>query len=363
MIRFFCHNCGRPYPPNGTPYVCLTCGGFFDFEFDQINEVDTHKILTSQMKQICDIGLSDKTNTFTLGEGKTPLIDAGFGHRKVFLKLEYTNPTGSFKDRGSIVLATFLKSQGVEFAIDDSSGNAGASLAAYAARAGISTRIFVPETASGPKMRQIEAFGADIIRIPGSRSVTTEAVKEEARKGKVYASHAYMPHVLAGYASIAFEIVDELKISPEYIVAPVGQGNLLFAIGKAFQFLKNSGYIEKMPALFGVQAMVCAPLWAVTTYGTAGLNLVSDGDTLAEGVKIKYPVRGDSLIQMVNASGGSFLAVGEDEIRRGRDELSHRGFYVEYTSALIWEALAQIGDNTQGPAVAILTGSGLKVDY
>ncbi len=112
---------------------------------------------------------------------------------------------------------------------------------------------------------------------------------------------------------------------PGCIVAPVGHGNLLFALGRGFQFLKNCGFIESMPALIGVQAMACAPLWAVSKFGSAGLSLVSERDTVAEGVRIKYPVRGDLLIRLVEASGGAFLVVDEDEIkRRSRRIISSR---------------------------------------
>jgi threonine synthase len=363
MIRFFCHNCGCPYPPDTTPYICSICGGYYDFQLDLPGVGARLKDYASLEYLTREIGLPDKAEIISLGEGNSPIIEAEVHQRKIYLKLEFTNPTGSFKDRGSAVLATFLKSRGVTFAIEDSSGNAGASFAAYASRAGITCTIFIPGQSGGPKRRQIEAFGAGIKSVPGSRSNAAEAVSEEARKGIVYASHAYMPHVLVGYSSLAFEIVNELGTSPGCVVAPVGQGNLLFAIGKGFQFLKNSGYIEQMPALIGVQAIACAPLWAVSKYGAAGLNLVLERETLAEGVKIKHPIRGDALIQLVEASGGAILAIEEDEIVRGRDELSRLGFYVEPTSALIWDALAQIGDDFRDPIVAILTGSGLKVDF
>lgn len=363
MIRFFCHNCGLPYPPDSIPFVCSTCGGYFDFEFDQPDEVVTLNNYASPENLIRWTGLPEAFEIISLGEGHTPIVEVDAFQRKIFLKLDFTNPTGSFKDRGSAVLVNFLKSRGVTFAIEDSSGNAGASLAAYAARAGITVRIYAPGKSGGPKRRQIEAYGASISIVPEPRSNAAKAVKEEARKGIVYASHAYMPHVLVGYSMLAFEIVSELGASPGCIIAPVGQGNLLFAVGKGFQFLKKIGLIESMPALIGVQAIACAPLWAVSKYAAAGLSLVSERDTLAEGVKIKYPVRGDALIQLVEASGGGFLVVEEGEIVRGRDELSRRGFYVEPTSAIIWDALAQIGDHYHDPIVAILTGSGLKVDF
>ncbi len=363
MIQFFCQVCGQPYPPEATPYICLTCGGYFDYKFDQPGKGEQLSHFISIDKLIRQTGIPETVKSVFLGEGNTPILEMDIFQRKVFLKLEYTNPTGSFKDRGSAILTTFLKSKEVKFAIEDSSGNAGASFAAYAARAGITARIYVPEKAGGPKKRQMEAYGAQVTIIPGPRSNTAEAVKEEARDGIVYASHAYMPHVLVGYSSLAFEIVNQLGTAPGCVLVPAGQGNLLFALGKSFQFMQSAGFIERIPALIGVQAMACAPLWAVSRFGAAGLSLVSEQDTLAEGVKIKYPVRGDAVIRLVEASDGEFMAIEEDAILRGRDELSRQGFYVEPTSALVWEALTHLDDQYRDPIVAVLTGSGLKVDF
>lgn len=363
MIKFFCHNCGRPYPTDGLPFVCLTCGGYFDFQFDQSGVDEPLSDFTSLDTLIRKIENPKTVELISAGEGNTSLVEEVIFQRKVYLKLEFTNPTGSYKDRGSAVLVSILKSRGVTFAVEDSSGNAGASFAAYAARAGITSRIYIPEMAGGPKKRQIEAYGGSIAIVPGSRENAAEAAREDARKGIVYGSHAYLPHVLVGYSSIAFELIQQLGTTPGCVVAPVGQGNLIYAIGRAFKFMMQAGFIEHVPALIGVQAMACAPLWAVSKYGTAGLSLVSEEDTYAEGVKIKHPVRGDVVLNLVNASGGAFLAVEEAEIMQGRDQLAHRGFYVEPTSALIWGALGQICEDLPGPIVAILTGSGLKVDF
>lgn len=363
MIRFICHSCNRLYPADTTMYICQTCGGYFDLVFEDTGKGEPLANFISIERLMRATGLPESAEFVSLGEGHTPVIQASLFGRNVYFKLEFQNPTASYKDRGSAALATFLKSQGISSAIEDSSGNAGASFAAYAARAGINARIFIPEGSGGPKRRQIEAYGASIITVPGPRSDAAEMAKEEARKGIVYASHAYQPHVLVGYLSIAFELVDQIGIAPGCVVVPAGQGNLLFALGKGFQFMKQAGMIAEMPALIGVQSMACAPLWAVSKYGGAGLSLIVEQPTLAEGVKIKAPVRGDAILQLVKASGGEFLVVDEMAIGQGRDELARLGFYLEPTSGLIWDAIFQIGDRYRDPIVAILTGSGLKVDF
>jgi threonine synthase len=221
-------------------------------------------------------------------------------------------------------------------------------------------RIFVPDYASGPKRYQIEAYGAEVQRILGPRSNTTEAVLRAAENGAVYASHAYMPYGLAGYATAAYEIFEQAGQAPGTVILPAGQGNFLLAIGRGFQALKNASLIDHLPRLVGVQALACAPLWAVYKYGSAGLGWVTEGETLAEGVRIRHPVRGDVLLNMILENEGSFVSVEEDMILDGRDELSRLGFYVEPTSAIVWNALIQVMDETPDPIVLVLTGSGYK---
>ncbi|HJW91264.1 MAG TPA: pyridoxal-phosphate dependent enzyme [Anaerolineales bacterium] len=305
-------------------------------------------------------GLPEGTPVVSLGEGETPLVWAEAYQRRTAFKLEYLNPSASFKDRGSAPLLAFLLGRGVAAAIEDSSGNAGASFAAYAARAGIQAQVFIPDSASGPKRRQIEAYGAQVVRILGPRSNAAHAARREADNGAVYASHAYLPFNLPGYATLAYELVDQLGTAPGTVILPAGQGGLLLGIARGFQALRRAGVISQIPRLVGVQARACAPLWAVDQFGAEGLAWVSESQTLAEGIRVRYPLRGDAVLQAVKASLGAILAVDEEDILPGRDELAHRGFYVEPTSAVVWAGLAQLDRSFPDPVVTVLTGSGFK---
>jgi threonine synthase len=306
------------------------------------------------------LGLPEQAPVISLGEGRTPLLWAEAHKRQVAFKLEFVNPSGSFKDRGSATLVSFLASRKVKAAVEDSSGNAGASFAAYAARAGIQARVFVPETAAGPKRSQIEAYGAEVTPVPGPRSNAAQAVIKAADKGAAYASHAYLPFNLPGYATVAYEIYEQLGQAPGTLVTPVGQGGFLLGASRGFAALNKAGLIQHLPRLVGVQARACAPLWALSSYGPDGLAWVTEAPTLAEGVRVRYPLRGDAVLKAVEESGGMFLVVDEADILTGRDHLARRGFYVEPTSALVWSALAQVLDQMPDPVVALLTGSGLK---
>jgi threonine synthase len=305
-------------------------------------------------------GMPESVEPVTLGEGGTPLVWANVAGRKVGFKCEYLNPTGSFKDRGSTTIATWLRSQGVDEAVEDSSGNAGASFAAYAARAGMRTRIFVPEIASGPKRAQIEAYGAELVPIAGSRQDVTEAARQAVKKGAAYASHAYLPFNLPGYATAAYEIFEQVGSMPGAVIVPAGQGGFLLGMARGFAALRIATESAQIPTIIGVQARACAPLWANFTAGRQGMALVSDHPTLAEGVRVRYPLRGDAVVRAIRESNGAVVAVEETDILPARDALAHLGLYVEPTSAIVWAALNQVVPQLTDPIVVVLTGFGLK---
>jgi threonine synthase len=244
--------------------------------------------------------------------------------------------------------------------VEDSSGNAGASFAAYIARAGIQGKVFVPAYASGPKRSQIEAYGVDLEQVPGTRSNAARAVVKEAESGAVYASHVYQPHVFPGYATIAIEMYEQLGAAPGAVITPVGHGSLLLGMDYGFRALHAAGLIQHMPQFVGVQALACAPLWTIYKFGNDASVEIIEGETIAEGIRIRDPLRGDQVRAVVENSSGFFCAVKEQEIIPARDELAARGFYVEPTSAVVWPALHELIDNLSDPIVVVLTGSGLK---
>jgi len=295
----------------------------------------------------------------SLGEGNTPLVwDEARGTR-IGLKMESLNPTGSHKDRGTAVLMSQLRARGVTEAIEDSSGNAGASFAAYATRSGLKAKVFVPSYASGPKRRQIEAYGADLVPIEGPRSAAAQAVLKEYEKGKVYASHAYMPFGTNGLATIAYEIW-ETAGEVGTIVSPVGSGGLLLGIVRGFAGLFGSGLIARRPYFVGVQPDACSPLVAAFNHGLPALQGYTAGKTVAEGTMIQNPVHGEVLLADLGGGRGEFMAVEEENILPAQQALARRGFYVEPTSAMVWAALDLLIGRVQEPIVLVMTGSGLK---
>jgi threonine synthase len=361
-MKITCLNCGHPYPEEGAPYKCPNCGGLFDIpalEFDP-SKVDHSKKSLWRYRHTF-IGLPDSCPAVTLGEGGTPLMWSEAFGRQIAFKCEYLNPTGSFKDRGSALIATFLISRGIRSAMEDSSGNAGASFAAYAAHAGIKAGIYIPAAASGPKRQQIEFYGAELHPITGTRSDVTTALEADlASTGSAYASHANLPVNIPGYATAAYEIFEQLGAAPGAVIVPAGQGGLLLGVYRGFEALQRAGLIKSIPHMVGVQARACSPLWVLSTAGISALGFITEGQTLAEGVRVLRPMRTGFLLQMVEKGHAEFIPVDEPDILRGRDELATRGLYVEPTSAITWSALEQTIKRLPDPVVVMLTGSGYK---
>jgi threonine synthase len=357
LLPFQCRACGQRQPLTFIGWKCPACGGLLElgapaaFDPKQLDPRDH-----SLWRYRHTFPLPATAAPVSLGEGQTPLVPVTLDGRSVHFKLEFANPTGSFKDRGMTLVLTALHAIGVTDALEDSSGNAGASFAAYAARAGVRARVFVPAAASGPKLAQIAAYGAEIHAIAGPRSNTAAAAQQAAAEGAYYASHVFNPLGLAGQATAAFEIWEQLGHAPEAVVLPVGNGTLLLGLQRGFKALLAAGLIGRLPRLVAVQARACAPLWAQFTQGPAGLAQVTEGATLAEGIRVLHPARAEAILEAVRESGSTLVAVDEDAIRAGRDALARLGLYAELTSGIVWAALKQ----TPGEAVAVLTGSGLK---
>jgi threonine synthase len=363
MMDIACTGCNRSYPQDGLPFLCPHCGGLFDFQNPfpyNPSQVDLNQPGIWRYRHT--FGLPPDFEPLSLGEGNTPLIWAEIYGRKVAFKCEYQNPSGSFKDRGSAVLTAWLQSRGIIAAVEDSSGNAGASFAAYATRGGIKARIFVPESAGGPKLRQIEAYGADLVPVPGSRGNASAEARKAAGEGQIYASHAYLPFNLPGYATTSYEIFEQLgKQMPGAVILPAGQGGMLLGMSRGFRSLLLAiGSKKGKPVIIGVQARSCAPLWAKFSDDHPPGELIADNPTVAEGVRVSNPVRADAVLLAVSTSNGMIHAVAEDEISLCRSALALLGFYVEPTSAIVLSALKKTIRNLPDPVVVILTGSGLK---
>ena len=284
----------------------------------------------------------DSSQAVTLGEGWTPLIAGEWCGSRMLFKLEYMMPTGSFKDRGMTVLVSYLKSRGLTHVLEDSSGNAGASLSAYAAAAGIRCRILVPETASYPKIAQIAACGADVLTIRGSRQDVADAAVRMS-SDIFYASHNWVPFFVEGTKTLAYELWEQLGFkAPDNVVTPLGYGSNVLGCLRGFDELVRNGEIERMPRIFGVQAANCAPYFEAYRAGADTLIPAGIKPTIAEGIASSKPTRVKEVLQGVRESGGAIVAVSETKIVDALRELARKGLYVEPTSAAGAAGLTQL---------------------
>jgi threonine synthase len=300
----------------------------------------------------------------SLGELCTPLLPIEDAASRLHLKLDFLFPTGSFKDRGAAVMMTMIRHLGVSHVVEDSSGNAGAAVAAYAAAAGISASIYVPTSAPAAKTAQIALYGANLVRIPGPRAAATEAAQQEAAHS-YYASHVWNPFFLEGVKTVAFEIWEQLEQqAPDWVITPVGHGTMLLGLYNGFNYLLRTGMIQRLPRIVGVQAAAVAPLAAVMAQRVDRLPEVVAGDTLADGIAITRPLRWQQILGAVRTTDGQIVTVTENEIKQAVLAWARRGILMEPTSATALAAYTALSGDQEFSAsdvvVVPVTGSGVK---
>ncbi len=344
-------------------YKCASCGNPLDIKIEKaFSKKEIRKKDYSVWRYAQFFLYVNAEEIVTLGEGWTPLVKVS---ENTYFKLESLNPTGSFKDRGSTVLVSAIHKQVKRlrgFIAEDSSGNAGASIAAYAARAGLKAKIYVPEGVSGPKLNQIMFYGADVIKVPGTRShVADEAQKPE--RGKFYVGHILHPVFRDGIRSLAYEIAEQLNWKPpERVYLPVSAGTLLLGVVSGFKHLTEAGLIESMPKIVACQTRQVSPLY----HRCKGLpyHPPEKITSIADALVSTNPPLLELMVKSLREADGEAVIVEEEEIHQAFRELAKKGFFVEPSSAVAYAAyqkqLRVEAKARKEKTVIILTGTGLK---
>jgi threonine synthase len=364
IAKYHCPACGRVYNADRPLWRC-DCRGHLNlapgrgFRRGEIITTDA-----SLWRYAAALAVSGPPRV-SLGEGWTPLVLRGWPGAKIHFKLESQMPTGSFKDRGTAVMINHLLEVGVGPIHEDSSGNAGASIATYAAAAGIPCRIYVPAAVPRPKLVQIAASGADVRPIPGTRQDVTEAALVAEVGESFYASHNWQPFFIEGTKTLAFELWEQFGFRvPDNILVPTGYGSNILGLERGFDELERGGEITARPRLFAVQAANCAAFAAAWSAGVDWIVPFAAQPTVADGIATPKPVRGAEVLAALRRSRGGVVAVVEEEIAPALAALSRLGLFVEPTAATAGAALTRLlsdGTITSGQTtVAVLTGSGLK---
>lgn len=336
---FYCEKCKKQYPLN-THAIRCSCGGLFRLHKDAEDQVP---------------------HTVHIGHMVTPLVPMQAGPIEVLLKLENLQPTGSYKDRGAAALVNVAASLGIERVALDSAGYAGASVAAYAAAAGMACKVFVPEGVPASVVQQLETYGAEVVRVAGTRMDACAEAKRHLGRSWYYASPAYNPLFAEGVKSLAHELYEQLgKSVPEYVFVPAGNGSLL--IGLYLGFME----IGRLPHLVAVQSDGCAPLYRafeeargdVAAAEAAPASLFDDPN-----FSIERPKRLNDMLFAVTSSGGAVVTVTEVELRAAQRALGHRGVYAELSAAAGLAAAQKFfphGKPDNYRIVVPVTGSGFK---
>jgi len=307
--------------------------------------------------------VTDRTPLVTLGEGGTPLVRSRsigpeLGLEALYFKLEYANPTGSFKDRGMVMAVAKAVEDGATSLLCASTGNTSASAAAYAARHGLKAYVVVPSgrIASG-KLAQAVAHGAEIVAIDGSFDDALNIAKQLAERPGVALVNSVNPYRIEGQKTAAFEVVDDLGDAPDLLCIPVGNAGNITAYWRGFVEYQRLERASKRPAMWGFQAAGAAPL-------VLG-HPVERPETIATAIRIGNPASWEGAITARDESQGVIEAVTDDEILQAYRRLaSTEGVFCEPASAASVAGLlkrARAGAPLAGlTAVCVITGHGLK---
>ncbi len=344
--------------PNKNPLMLTTLDGL------RRTDIDTSKRSIWRYAHALPTKIEDP---ISLGEGCTPLVEGQFSGANCKFKLEWFSPTGSFKDRGASVLMSFVRQQGINEVIEDSSGNGGAAIAAYGAAAGMAVKILVPAYTQPAKIAQIRAYGAEVILVPGPREATEAAAIEMADE-IFYASHNWHPMFLQGTKSLGYEIWEDLGFNvPDNLVIPAGAGSNVLGCYIAFRELMASGETDRMPKIFVSQPENCAPIHHAVNPDELEGNHQSFAPTVAEGTAIKKPIRLQEMLQAIHETGGTTVAITEEEIIAASLTLAQSGIYIEPTCAHAAAGMKHLTDKgyikPDQETVVVLTGSGLKATF
>ncbi len=381
-----CIDCGREYRIEPDLMLCPECSrrqgsdkplrGVLEVVIARPTGGDVYSLLPVEREYFPSIPV-----------GNTPMwrplrVRAKYGFEKLYLKDDTLNPTGSFKDRASYLVAAFAKKYGFKSITVASTGNAASSMAGVGAAAGIRVKIFIPSSAPRAKMVQSYQYGAEVTLVEGTYD---EAFDESIRYTRVHGglnrNTAYNPMTIEGKKTVSIEIFNQLGYAPDYIFVPVGDGVILSGVYKGFKDLMKSGFIGRMPVIYGVQAEGSSAICRALKAGDFGKPVVAR--TVADSISVEIPRGGYYALKALKEFNGRCITVSDDEILGAQRELaSLSGLFAEPASAAAYAGFLKVTGNlgvvereeglflrgksggggikASDTVVVLLTGSGLK---
>jgi len=373
-----CIGCGAEYPINEIIYNCERCGDLLEVRVDEkalkekieTGEWRLRPISVWKYKEFLPV--FDETKIVTLREGGTPLyrcerLGKELGVENLYVKNEGANPTGSFKDRGMTVGVSKALELGVKAVVCASTGNTSASLAAYAAKAGLPCIVLIPagKVALG-KLAQAMMYGAIVVGVRDNFDVALQMAVSASKQVGLYLLNSINPFRIEGQKTAAFEICDQLEWQvPDRVVLPVGNAGNITAYWKGFRELKALGLVEKLPKMVGVQAAGASPIAKAFASNRATIEPVKDPETVATAIRIGNPVNWKRALNALRGSNGTALTVTDDEIIKAQKLLARKeGIFIEPASAASIAGLKKLVENGEVDVdetiVCVATGHGLK---
>jgi threonine synthase len=371
MIGLICTVCRKNYPVEPL-YECKSCGGILEVEYDYDQIHNKWMVGGENLDDLLPIPSSKR---ITIGEGNTPLIKSErlakrLGILNLYLKCEFSNPSGAFKDRPVSMGVSMARRFGYDRIIVASSGNGAAATAAFAARAGLEAVILVPENTPQEKVKQSLAYGAKVVRVEGPYSNSFALAKEIGEKFDMFnvTSTFINPYTVEGDKTVAFEMYRQLDVVPNIIYVPIGAGPLLVGIFKGYEELEKLHKVNKLPRMAGIQAEGCSPIARAYLNGQDGVISDPNPNTIAGGIcdgLYGYAKDGTYTLEVIKRSGGFANYVTDEEIQEAQSWLAKdEGLFVEPSSAVsiaeLKKSLTSGNIQPTSVVVAILTGHGLK---
>lgn len=330
-----CSDCGTRRSPEGLPTVCDICGQPWLVRYPERPSPS----LTARAEVRRGHGMwryrpflpvAEGEIPVTLGEGDTPLVDVPrtgrrLGQPDLWIKDEGANPTGSFKARGLSAAVTRAVKAGATRFVIPTAGNAGVAAAAYAARAGVSVRVYAPRSTPPTILAQIRMFGGDLVLLDGHIGDCGKAARGWAAElGAFDLSTLREPYRIEGKKTLGIELAMQLGWSlPQAIIYPTGGGTGLIGMWKAFKELREAGWVtDEPPRMFTVQATGCAPVVQAFASGATQATPWSDPQTVASGLRVPGPLGDRLILRALRESGGGAVAVSDAELEREAAEAS-----------------------------------------
>jgi threonine synthase len=374
-----CINCGSKYGIDEIVYFCKKCRDILEIKYDDgelaeaLRDNNWRNAPLSVWRYRNFMPISDTTKVVSLNEGGTGLhlcqrLAKHLGLRQLYVKNEGENPTGSFKDRGMTVGVTKAVELGVQSVICASTGNTSASLAAYAAKAGLQCAVLIPsgKIAYG-KLSQAMIYGAKVIQVRGNFDQALDVVLKLSEKHRsIYLLNSINPFRIEGQKSLGYEICDQLnQEAPDRVVVPVGNAGNISAIWKGFTEFHELGVVETLPKMTGIQAAGSAPIAKAIKTGSDTIVPVSAPETVATAIRIGAPVSWKKALNAIRESHGTAETVTDEEILSAQKMLARvEGLFVEPASASSIAGLKKLVENGEidkdERVVCVTTGHGLK---